>query len=473
MSRKSYYKWCSKCERYVRVKRPQYSCRRKKSFDRKCRRIKMNNMVYVDSVFGSDVKGRLEQMSRPFRTISRAINEVSRVSTVASDFWNIVVKPGRYNEDVVLPGNINLNGLCNTSVTIKSIKILGSSLVKNVTIDGSNFPLLITELNNDTPEDNIVTVSNVIINASGVLNTDSKPVVLIGGSGLDAIVDIQNSEIEVDISENNPETSKQIVFSNNSNLALRDTDIRIFADFKAPISMFDVNAGLTIDSGSYKLFVKDGNRNRVVLFDVKSGPITVRNNISQINQLILSNPVMADVFYLNVENDSQVLIADSTAILDGVTLESLNLLNKNNPSSVVSILNLKTPGVEAPKIQGTSENLNYVIISGTSNIVTNGGYYGNIIQTMGNSTYFVKENDYTVLSNGNTVGLFDPTLANNVVLDKGKIVVIKNISDTNTIDVIFDNSKNYDPSPVQIPPYGALTLQNNGTNWFIIASHKP
>jgi hypothetical protein len=86
------------------------------------------NTLTVDAVFGNDVSGAADKYREPFLTITQALSNASAGELV-------FVRPGTYNESIVVPANVSLNGAGAQAVVIQRLNV--TSNVTLVTM-GSN-----------------------------------------------------------------------------------------------------------------------------------------------------------------------------------------------------------------------------------------------------------------------------------------------------------------------------------------------
>jgi hypothetical protein len=391
--------------------------------------IKENRTVYVDIKYGNE-NGELNQPKCPFNSINRAINAIRNIPKTVETQWLIKVNPGFYNEIVDVPLFINIKGAGVGVTSIKSIYIGGTSQISNLSIVGNTLPLIKTSLDNQEAVRNNIKFDNIRINADGISNTNNNSLISINGNGINNIVLFEATEITATILKSNPATSNQILFDVNASLQLTNTSFNIITDYKAPTTCFNINSKLIINGGTFNLFVNDGPSQEVNMFKLATAGLNILNNTSSITIGIISNSYKADVSYIKANGYAIVTVSNSTAFLDGVSRDFCNLVENLNSTAQIDILSLTTPMISVPRIKGFKESVKYVAISGDGDLVANGGFYGNIITV--NSAdfpdgYFLKENDFTVLSNGTNVHVFDPSLADEVVTDKGKIINITNI----------------------------------------------
>lgn len=429
--------------------------------------ILIENTVFVDGQFGSDQTGRVNNLIFPFRTISAAILAINNATL--NNQWLVKVNPGVYPEAVNLPIYINLQGSGPTLTIISSIRITGTSRISDLAITSTIYPLIYTLLNNDLPEENQVGVLNIFVNAPNVRETNNEPLISINGGGLNNQVTIENSSIETNVLNSN--TSPQKLIDVNATLILKNSDIEYLASFQNTVNVFTVKNQFFIFGGVFKFRLNEGPTQEINFFNVDGGNLRVSNNSSTIVVLIITQPYLEEVSYIKVDNAGLITITDSSAELSGVSVDFLNLVNKLNPFSEVQLLGLNTPLLSAPRLKGNKDKIKYSILSGLGDLVANGGLYTNIIKVTSiehPTGYFLQENDYTVLSTGPDVHIFDPSLANQQVIDVGKIIVIKNIG---AIPIIVDSQNNtiFDSPNIILNNLESVTLQNDGIEWYVIA----
>jgi hypothetical protein len=439
---------------------------------KKCEKsiVELDRTVFVDPQFGSNSRGQLNTPNCPFRSINAAIAAIPKKLTLATQ-WSVQIRPGNFAEDVNVPLFVNLTGSGQNLTIIRSIKLVGTSSISNLTVAGNTLPLISTQIDNSEPAQNQASFLNVNILAKGIVNTRGLPVISIKGSGLNNSVTFTNVNIDADVLPSNPSGSSQILFETNALLTLKNTQIFYLTQYSASTSMFNINDGakVTIEGGNFELRVSEGPAEEVNVFNVNGGALLVNGNGSTVIILQIAKPYLADVSYIKSNSASSIFVSNSSALLDGIPNEFLNLVHNLNQFSQIQLLSLTTPATDpAPRIKGFKESVKYSVQPADGSFVGNGGLYTNIV-TVDESAdgYFVQENDYTVLSNGSNVHIFDPTLANEQVIDKGKIVVIKNIGPSSIIvdsqdDTIFDGTLTLNASQ-------SVTLQNNGKLWYVIA----
>ncbi|CAH6418428.1 Hypothetical protein HVR_LOCUS147 [uncultured virus] len=434
-----------------------------------CNKIVRNNRtVYVDIKYGKD-RGELNKPSCPFNSINRAINAIRNIAKTNTTQWLVIVNPGVYDEVVDVPTFVNIQGSDSATTFIKSIFVHGTSIISRLSIADSNSLLVRTQLNNEQPNENIVLFQNVKVLAQNITNTQGNGIVSINGEGLNNTVTFLDCEIEASVTNNNPVISNQIVFDINATLVLVDVYATFLASYLAPVSFCNINGALTVHDAKFRLIVNNGPSQPVNMFDFATGGMESVGSVSTIIIGLIDQPYKADVSYINVKNFGVIFVSNSVANLDGISTDFLNLVNNASASSEINLLGLTTPGISVPRLKGNTNGIKYVALSGDGDVVASGGLYANIIEVgpvAHPEGYFVQENDFTIVSNGVRVNVFDPALANQNVLDKGKILNIRNIG---TVAIIVDSQNNsiFDGDQT-LQPGESITLQNNGTLWYRI-----
>lgn len=119
----------------------------------------VNHTVYVDSKFGSDLTGQLENLLLPFQTIEAAIQAIlcSKVCPSSEHRWCIRVRCGDYpiNNDLWLPGFISISGSGIEDTTLHVNSFIGfdgtlnpfpgsGPVIENLTVEGGNQPVIQT-----------------------------------------------------------------------------------------------------------------------------------------------------------------------------------------------------------------------------------------------------------------------------------------------------------------------------------------
>jgi len=432
--------------------------------------IKNNKTVYVDIKYGHEI-GKINNPKCPFMSINGAINAIRKTVRTNNTQWLIKVNPGFYNELVKVPTFVNIEGSGIGVTSINFIDIEGSSNISNLSIVNNILPLIKTKLDNEDPLENNIRFDNIKVSAEGISDTKNNPVISINGNGLNNNVSFENSEIIADVLRTNPATSNQILFDINAGLQLLNVIIDFQVDFKAITSCFNIKNGTIINGGDFRLSVIDGPEQEVNLYQVATTGLDLLNNTSHINVHIISNPYKADLSYIKSDGASTITILNSTAYLDGVSRDFCNLVENLNANSNIDILSLTIPRISAPRLKGFRDGIKYTVISGNGDVVASGGLYANTINvnaTTHHDGYFLQEDDFTVFSDAVNVHVFDPALANRVVTNKGKIIIIRNIG---TSPIIVDSQDNsiFDGNQT-LQPGQSVMLQNDAILWYKVSN---
>lgn len=457
-------------------------CKYNKCKYTKCFRT-TNLVAYVDARKGNNKKAQLSSINCPFKTINNVIN---LILLKANEFnkpisikhrWTIIVNPGIYNEKVILPGFIDLIGVNKMTVFIDSLLVTGSSLISGITINGKTLPLINTLLDSNDENLNKVNIEDIIINVKEITNFNGSPAGIIesSGVGINNEIIFSNSVITVDYSSASP--TDQIIINNSADITLKNINVNALFNFKNKINVIVNNQGqIIINDSNFTIEVNDGPEEEVNLFStINGGSTTVNNTNSIIAILVIANPYKNDVNYTKLISASTFTNTNSTAYLDGVSSDHLNLvlIDEFSNASILST-NIYGPLDEIPKIKGYPVNVKYELASGVGDIVSNGGFWSNINKVNINSpnvsggAYFVQGNDMTILAEDVNVNIFDPSLAASNIIIKGKILFIRNISNIN-IQINFENDKIFGGiSPINLASNSGIMLQADDTLWYVI-----
>ncbi len=388
--------------------------------------------------------------------------------------WNIVVFPGQYRENVTLPGFVNLEG--SDGVLLSNLHITGTAAVKNISLVGSDLPVLSTLLNNDDEDLNQVTLNNIKATRLDIMDNEINPLISIQGEGINNQTNLNNSELRMTVDSTNQTTTPQILVDVGAILALNNVTATLQASANTASYLINDREVVTVDGGNFTLNVLTSPpKEASALFNVADDSnLDVKNNLATATVFLIQGEYTKDISYLNVGAGAGATILDSTAFLDGVSVGFLNLLNIAG-NSTVSLLNIKTPFLTVPRIKkDETATVEYVAFSGAGDTVLSGSLHTKVIsvdkENTPGGTYFLQPNDSTILSNKIDIGLYDPLFASSQVLETGKIITIKNIGDVpvqiegQTPDTIFDGE------PQALNTGNALTLQNDGKKWYVIGS---
>ena len=133
--------------------------------------IDTGNTVWVDDVFGNDGTGTVNRQDLPFLTIQAACNAAAGSP---APFPTVVVRPGTYTEQVVLPVAVNVVGVCReTTIIANTLLLAGTTLtmattcsVANMTIIGEGGPATTAVLFDGTTLSSATLVNCLVIGGS-------------------------------------------------------------------------------------------------------------------------------------------------------------------------------------------------------------------------------------------------------------------------------------------------------------------
>lgn len=436
------------------------------------RKIHVNNTLFVDDKYGNDLKGKADNPAYPYKTINFAMSTLSNSLRTPKSQYIIKVAPGVYNEIVSSLSFVNIIGSDKNATFILGYISCGSSLLENVTLMGTQLPLIDINLNNTLEQENQVEIFNINLVAMNIYRTNGNPVVNIGGNGLNSLVLFDLCNFDLTVSHSNPITDVQNIFNLNNTTNIINSDIYALLDFKAPGNLFVVNALTTINNVNMELRVSDAPQSEINLFNAVSR-LNINNSNATIIVEVLNESYKNDINYIKTDNANIVLVSNSLLEADGVSVDFFNLVDVINEFCQVELINLSISNIDMPRLKGFTNSVNFTIQTGTGNNNISGGFYSGI-KTVEPSTsqpgYFVKENDSTILSNSLDVNIFDPTLANLQVTSIGKIITIKNIGNIN-IQITGQNNSIFDGS-ITLNPLESVQLQSDNKKWYIINFYK-
>lgn len=174
-----------------------------------------------------------------------------------------------------------------------------------------------------------------------------------------------------------------------------------------------------------------------------------------------------------VRTGASGVVWSSGAIVDmgTVPLGSGVLADARALSSSATLLGTHVRFGLVPPVRG---NVTYVADSEGGNAIMSGGIYTNVRHLVADgpdTRLFLADNDHTLLLDGPdppTLLLESPAVVNTQVLYAGKIVVVKNLASKASARIEGPISDT-DGMPLTVGPRQAVTLQNDGLVWHIVA----
>lgn len=211
------------------------------------------NTLTVDAVFGNDVSGAADKYRAPFLTITQALSNASAGELV-------FVRPGTYNESIVMPANVSLNGAGAQAVVIQRLNVtsnvtlltMGSncraenftanlSSASNVNLIGVDFPsgtVPTAKLRNS-----IWTVTSTAVGSNTILGCQSS------GTSATTFVSanmIQRSTINVISSSTGP--TRGILVNGSNRFSVRDIVVYARGTGSDIVGVETTDAGAFFDS---------------------------------------------------------------------------------------------------------------------------------------------------------------------------------------------------------------------------------
>lgn len=185
------------------------------------------------------------------------------------------------------------------------------------------------------------------------------------------------------------------------------------------------------------------------------------------------------VNYVLAETASVAYVGAAVLDYETVALGS-GFLASADASSLVMLNGIKMVLGFVPAIHGDGvDNITYVAMSSGGNVEASGGSYTRTVRVSSDADRerFVHDNDGTIIVQGAdppATLLPDPADVSGQVIYSGKIVVVKNINPPGGAAAVVratPPSVLFEATPVStllVPPGGAVTLQNDGTNWLVL-----
>lgn len=445
--------------------------------------VRTNKTAYVDRKFGNNQTAQLENANLPFRSISKALKVIQKRHPVRSinDTWTLYLNPGIYTKPFVLPNFIDVVGSGDgTIIGPLSIVSNGYNTVSSLTISGSELPMLDITLSSKDVNGTLV-LRNVTISYLGLSKpiTSASLIKLEQPLGFNGVVSLYNCIITANFLEQSFE-SLEIITLNSLTLNLFEPNIFIILNTTIPFvfahsgpgSLFIYGGNTSISNGGNIYPQKD---NIIYLADETSGINCIGNIFSYLETIVphdvQNSNAVGNIIYTQVDNSSLIYSNSSTVSLslsggnDRAILANCKSLNSTINLSQLNISNISF----TPRILGFTERIRYSLSSPHGSSVNSGGFYSRIVSiiTIESGVYVPSPDDSTILmlTSGATVTLNNPSL-NDVILYKGQILTIKNISG-GSITVNAANDTLHGGTQTLLSEQ-SITIQNDGTKWYLI-----
>ena len=152
--------------------------------------IDTGNTIWVDQVFGNDGTGTVNRQDLPFATIMAALG-------IATSSTTVVVRPGRYAENVVMPARVRMIGVSHQAIISAPNGVSltfndPSAAVVNMRIDASGGALGVAAVEFNGASLSTCTLSDAHVQA------DAPAGITLSGTGIarDAVINLDNVVIE-------------------------------------------------------------------------------------------------------------------------------------------------------------------------------------------------------------------------------------------------------------------------------------
>ena len=152
--------------------------------------IDTGNTIWVDQVFGNDATGTVDRQDLPFLTIMAAL-------AIATSSTTVVVRPGRYAENVVMPARVRMIGVSQQAIISAPNGVSltfndPSAAVVNMRIDASGGALGVAAVEFTGASLSTCTLSDSHVQA------DAPSGITLSGTGIarDAVINLDNVVIE-------------------------------------------------------------------------------------------------------------------------------------------------------------------------------------------------------------------------------------------------------------------------------------
>jgi len=119
---------------------------------------------------------------------------------------------------------------------------------------------------------------------------------------------------------------------------------------------------------------------------------------------------------------------------------------------------------------------NSLVVGTSGNVSVVGGVYVPIVTVAADANYTIASTDYTILVNTGTDGTNTTITLPDATTSTGRIIVIKQIAGSDNIDLVTTGTQTVDgvddPTGVLGTVNYAITLQSDGSNWYIISEKR-
>jgi len=428
----------------------------------------VEHLVWVCMDGTSD--GVVEDPTRPFRQIQQALDAINAESDRTN--WKVLVGIGSFEPITCLYDTVDVHG-CGRGTVINAITSTG---IVNGALTGSHSSIisnLTTQVDNQVAID--ISDGNVIIDHCWVQGTiiDMASVIQ---SQTDGNLQVQHTNVTISAT---PVTTGTL----NSIYSMIGDSALTVQNNNHSLTQCSQDCDLALLTANGACSVADFNRNTTILTQsTSSGTIIAYNIAGQTEQLYIFQDLISFEADSAVNTSGLVVKAgtNTNLCLTGVLFEhtfdpssvttttlSIDASATNNKVRLLSLV--WSSLMDCPIIQDSSgsADIRYNITNGCGSVWSNGPQSTAITNV--DQNYTVNDCDATIIVTSLSLTITLPSSTD----CKGRILTIKNngTSSGTIIQTQFNQKIDGSASAILNNAYNSITIQNEGNNWYIIASH--
>jgi len=416
----------------------------------------VGNTAFVDSIFGNDATGVVQNTDLSFKTIGAAILAVAAHGPSPADVWEVIIQAGTYIEHVSVSDSIYLTGTGPNTVIVGAVFHSGGTLLTNILISSTNEPAVV---NNATEDVNYL--SCVISTTYTSTFVSSAPITTVqvnaGEFGMTsgAIFSTYKSAA----------TQAYMIHAPGGGFVLQQTELVLTV--KGSITNLSYYSASNVAKASILTGVTTatmtapGTVANLIVFDYAS--ITIATSVG--NRITINgNPAAPAIKYqiakvsgvTNLEINGGIVATTQVGTSQFVFAEGIVVAGV---APTFGSTSLAFSTIVVPNNIGTFSTIHLANPDTFGSLKLNGGLYTNIVQV--SADYTVLLSDYTVI-----VSAHATVTLPNYPTSKGRIVIVSNESsdEVHVAGTIFGHPS----GRVHVGRGAAKTFQNDGTNWFVL-----
>lgn len=466
------------------------------------RYVLVNNTIFVDPKFGINHKAEANNANKPFRTIRKALQAVQRYNPNKNNIWVINVSPGIFDEDIIIPTFVNINGIKNAT-TINSVIFNGNNSMENFIIKSRN-------------KTGITTKSDVVklyyVYHDSVWTTKDSAGPSLNSLGTKTIL----TNCDINMTSSSSISGKISNIHSESYIKFTDTDCKTVINGNADLAIhYDIvaNSGTDAEQQTFtdaKLEISGGTTSFNILGSVEESDL--------INLVYTPPPAAAhprataiiigtqinfpDLSSVKVQQNKKVLakalgnsalqvtnttVSTGSSTTTNVTsLQSSLILAEGVPTSTeapnILFHSTSFPDTLLPPTTGTFNNIIFHASDIDGSLRSTGGLYNNVTEITSDYTLTSKDHTIRALQSGITITLPPPSTIIPGPITYGNLKMIRNDSTGNIqlsgsiVDPTGPLSKekyisdglSSNSSTLTIPPSSAVILYCNLQQWFVM-----